>query len=121
MIAYLRDLPGMDAAVYAPGLDLRWRNDLPGPLMITADASAGNTLTVALWGVNDGRSTSVAKPKILKHAFATDQANPQADGQATVYLQPATDVVTGRVVRDAAGEVIRNERIVTHYQALEKS
>ena len=29
MIAYLRDQPGMDAAVYAPKLDLRWSNDMP--------------------------------------------------------------------------------------------
>jgi len=121
LIAYLRDQPGMDAAVYAPNLDLRWRNDLPGPIMIAANLGDGNTLTVALWGVNDGRSTSVAKPKVLKHAFATDQASPQPDQQATTYIQPATDVVTGRVVRDATGKVIRSERIVTHYQPLEKT
>lgn len=121
MVAYLRDQPGMDSAVYAPNLDLRWRNDLPGPIMIAADTGDGNRLTVALWGVNDGRSTSVAKPKILKHAFATDQAKPQPDRQAVTYIQPATDVVTGRVVRDAAGKVIRSERIVTHYQPLEKT
>jgi hypothetical protein len=44
----------------------------------------GNALTVALWGVSDGRRTSVAKPKILKHAFTTDQADAQADAQLTI-------------------------------------
>jgi hypothetical protein len=28
-------------------------------------------------------------------------------------------VVTGRVVRDASGKIIRSERITTHYKALE--
>jgi len=120
MIAYLRDQPGMDAAVYTPNLDLRWSNDLPGPITIVARAS-GNAMMVELWGASDGRHTSVAKPKILKHAFSTEQANTQADGQTVTYSQPAMDVVTGRVVRDAAGNVIRSERVVTHYQALEKS
>ncbi|MEO7909225.1 MAG: VanW family protein, partial [Roseiflexaceae bacterium] len=120
MIAYLRDQPGMDAAVYAPNLDLRWRNDLPGSIVIAADANTGNTLTLTLWGVSDGRSTSVAKPKILKHAFTTSQADASPDTQPVTYFQPAMDVVTGRVVRDAGGTVIRSERILTHYQPLEK-
>jgi VanW like protein len=105
MLTLLRDQPGMDAAVYTPNLDLRWRNDMPGPVMIAAESN-GKTLTVALWGVSDGRSTSVAKPKILKRAFTT--------------AQPAMDVVTGRVVRDASGAIIRSERITTHYQPLAK-
>jgi hypothetical protein len=117
LIAYLRDQPGMDAAVYAPKLDLRWRNDTPSPIMIVADVGDGNTLTVALWGVSDGRRTSVAKPKILKHAFTTDQP----DVQSATYIQPAMDVMTARVVRDAAGKVIRSEQIMTHYLPLEKT
>jgi hypothetical protein len=117
LITYVRDQPGMDAAVYAPSLDLRWSNDTPGPIVIAAEVSDSNALTVALWGVSDGRSTSVAKPKILKHAFSTDQT----DAQPVSYIQPAMDVVTGRVVRDAAGKVIRSERILTHYQPLEQT
>jgi vancomycin resistance protein YoaR len=117
MIAYLRDQPGMDAAVYAPKLDLRWRNDMPSPITIAADVGDGNALTVTLWGVSDGRRTSVAKPKILKHAFTTDQP----DIQSATYIQPAIDVVTGRVVRDAAGKVIRSEQIMTHYEPLEQA
>ncbi len=117
LIAYLRDQPGMDAAVYAPNLDLRWHNDMPGPILIAAEVADGNALTVALWGVSDGRRISGAKPKILKHAFTTDQP----DVQSATYIQPAIDVVTGRVVRDTAGKVIRSEQIMTHYEPLEKT
>ncbi len=116
LIAYVRDQPGMDAAVYAPNLDLRWHNDLPGPVTIAAEMGDGNTLTIALWGVSDGRRTSVAKPKILKHAFSTDQP----DVQSAIETQPAMDVVTGRVVRDSSGKIIRNERITTHYEPLDQ-
>jgi hypothetical protein len=117
MVAYLRDQPGMDAAVYLPDLDLRWRNDTPGSITIVAGAGADGRMTVALWGIGDGRTTSVARPKVLKHAFTTEQP----DAQPTTYIQPAMDVVTGRVVRDAAGKVIRSERIHTHYEPLEQA
>jgi hypothetical protein len=117
MLAYLRDQPGMDAAVYLPNLDLRWRNDMPGPITIVAGAGADGRMTVALWGIGDGRTTSVARPKVLKHAFTTDQP----DAQPTTYIQPAMDVATGRVVRDASGKVIRSERIHTHYEPLERT
>ncbi|HJZ47853.1 MAG TPA: VanW family protein [Roseiflexaceae bacterium] len=116
MISYVRDQPGMDAAVYAPNLDLRWRNDTPNPITIVVDVGAEGRLTVALWGVGDGRTTSVARPKILKHAFTVGDP----DVQPATYIEPAMDVVTGRVVRDAAGKVIRSERILTHYEALEQ-
>ena len=116
MLAYLRDQPGMDAAVYSPNLDLRWRNDTPNPITLVAGTSADGRMTLALWGIGDGRTTSVARPKVLKHAFMTDQP----DAQPTTYIQPEMDVVTGRVVRDAAGKVIRSERILTHYEPLER-
>lgn len=45
LIAYVRDQPGMDAAVYAPNLDLRWSNDLPGPIMIAAESSRKSSST----------------------------------------------------------------------------
>jgi len=116
MLAYVRNQPGMDAAVYSPDLDLRWRNDMPAPITIVAAVDARNVMTVALWGVSDGRTTSVAKPKVLKHAFTI--AEPDAQPATNAY--PAMDVVTGRVVRDAAGEVIRSEKILTHYEPLQQ-
>jgi hypothetical protein len=95
-LAYIREQPGMDAAVYAPDMDLRWHNDMPAPITIVASVDNGNHMTVALWGVGDGRTTSIAKPKVLKRAFTI--AEPDAQPVADVY--PAMDVVTGRVVRD---------------------
>jgi hypothetical protein len=116
MLSYVYDQPGTDAAVYAPEMDLRWHNDMPAPITIATSVEAGGRMTMALWGVGDGRTTSIAKPKVLKHAFTTDQPDV---AQAT-FVYPAMDVVTGRVVRDAAGKVVHSEKIVTHYEPLQQ-
>jgi vancomycin resistance protein YoaR len=116
MLSYLHDQPGADAAVYAPDMDLRWHNDMPTPITIVASAETSDRMTVALWGVGDGRTTSIAKPKVLKHAFTTNEP----DAAPATYIYPAMDVVTGRVVRDAAGKVLHSEKIATHYEPLEQ-
>jgi vancomycin resistance protein YoaR len=116
MLAYLHDQPGTDAAVYAPDMDPRWHNDMPAPITIVACAEAGDRMTVALWSVGDGRTTSIAGPKVLKHAFTTSEP----DAAPAAYVYPPMDVVTGRVVRDAAGKVLCSEKILTHYEPLEQ-
>jgi vancomycin resistance protein YoaR len=55
---------GYDAAVYQPYLNLRMKNDTPGPLLVRASAQGG-IMTVQLYGIPDGREVTVSKPLIL--------------------------------------------------------
>ncbi|MBM4437404.1 MAG: VanW family protein, partial [Actinobacteria bacterium] len=56
---------GLDATVFIPGLDLVFRNDLPGPVMIRSRVDVENyALDFELWGVNDGRSVELVDPAV---------------------------------------------------------
>jgi vancomycin resistance protein YoaR len=55
---------GYDAAVYQPYLNLRMKNDTPGPLLLRASAQEG-VMTVRVYGIPDGRKVTVSKPLIL--------------------------------------------------------
>jgi VanW like protein len=72
MVASLSDVPGFDAAVDTSGSDLRWRNDTPHTILVTASLDDGR-LTVALWGQGDGRKTTMHGPKVQK-GIATQSA-----------------------------------------------
>lgn len=53
--------PGLDATVWAPSVDLKFKNDTPAHVLIQA-YTAGNTLYVDLYGAADGRVASLTKP-----------------------------------------------------------
>ena len=95
-LASFSDIPGFDAAVDTIGLDLRWRNDTPSTIAIAAELYGGQ-LSITLWGIGDGRSTTMRGP--------------------TVKRDTTTQHVTiGRVVRAASGALIRKETVQSHYR-----
>lgn len=56
--------PGLDATIFYPSTDLKFKNDTPGYVLIQAYAQ-GDNLYVDLYGTPDGRETVVTTPKIL--------------------------------------------------------
>jgi hypothetical protein len=94
-LALFADAPGLEAAVVAPGQDLRVANDTGQRIYVVATARGGRA-TLALWGRGDGRVTAVAAPLV------------RGDGPV--------EVVNSRTVRSAAGALLRRERVVTRYQ-----
>jgi hypothetical protein len=93
--ASMSDVPGFDAAVDTSAPDLRWRNDTPHEILVTASLNDGR-LTVALWGQDDGRKTTMLGPRVQK-------------GVAT---QTAT---ISRTVVAFNGTLIRTETIRSRY------
>lgn len=53
--------PGLDATVWAPSVDLKFKNDTPTHVLIQAYTS-GNSLYVDLYGTADGRVASLTRP-----------------------------------------------------------
>jgi vancomycin resistance protein YoaR len=55
--------PGIDATVFAPSTDLKFKNDTPGHLLIQPlyDAKA-QTLVFEIYGTDDGRVATTTKP-----------------------------------------------------------
>lgn len=58
-------LPGIDATVYSPSADLKFKNDTPNNLLIqTKTDSSTQKMTVEIYGTSDGRKSSVSTPKV---------------------------------------------------------
>jgi len=58
-------LPGIDATVFAPSYDLKFKNDTGNYLLIQAKADPQNyTLAFEIYGTSDGRSAEITKPVI---------------------------------------------------------
>ena len=58
--------PGLDATVFAPSYDLKFKNDTANYILIQSTTDRKNqTLTFDIYGTSDGRKAEVAKPVIL--------------------------------------------------------
>ena len=104
---YLRPFqndPGLDAAVFTPSLDMRWRNDSPYPITVTAAASGGK-LVITLWGVSDGRKVVVSDPVYTNR---TDPPAPEWRLDSSLG-----DGVVKWLSRGSGGMVITRTRAVT--------
>lgn len=65
--------PGIDAAIYTPTLDLKFKNDTPNHLLIqTYIDLETQRLTFALYGTKDDRQVSVSKPVIASETPAPE-------------------------------------------------
>ncbi len=74
-------LPGLDATVFSPSVDLKFKNDTPGYLLLATYPDAANYhLTMELWGTSDGRKSSITDQKVFD----------QTPARATIYQDDPT-------------------------------
>lgn len=58
--------PGLDATVFAPSVDLKFKNDMENYILIQAKTDKQNyLLSFELYGTSDGRKAEITKPVIL--------------------------------------------------------
>ena len=61
--------PGFDATVYAPGVDLKIKNDTVNNILIQAITDKVNaSLTFEFYGTSDGRTVDISAPKIYSES-----------------------------------------------------
>lgn len=63
--------PGLDATVYQPKPDLRFRNDMATPVLIIGYV-VGDKVTFELYGTKDGRTSMIDGPHLLTEVPAGD-------------------------------------------------
>lgn len=61
--------PGLDATIFSPSVDLKFKNDTSHHILIQARVE-GTTLLVDLYGTSDGRTVEITKPTILSQTPA---------------------------------------------------
>ncbi len=109
------DAPGLDAAVYAPGLDLRVANHTGEAIFVVAHATGGSAM-LTLWGRGDGRAVKLAAPVINDNGLTIHRSRTiqLADGrqwreQITTRYEPLPPPASPAPVADADQEEEQSE------------
>jgi|GEM_PF-260453 len=120
----LDNKPGYDATVYSGNVDLRFENDTPGHILITAEADSSKAyMTVKLYGTNDGRQTKLKNHKQWDYTAPPpmqeiiDESLAPGQRQKVENAIPGIKVSFDWVVLDADGKSLHEKTFVSHYQA----
>lgn len=114
--------PGLDAAIWTPERDFRFQNDTPYHLLIETEVfPQTSTLQFRFYSTGVGRQVEI-QPAIVKNVVsskptlyeANDDLNP-GDMLQVDYPAEGADVTVRRIIRDAAGNVMKEDSIYTHY------
>jgi vancomycin resistance protein YoaR len=117
-----RSGPGLDATIYSPDVDLRFRNDTDHYLLIQTetDLEAG-TVTFQFYGAQTEREVIVSDPEItneVKHGppvYEQDTGLPEGATKQVEWAIDGMDVEVTRTVKE--GERIVHEDVITsHYR-----
>lgn len=104
---------GREATLSIPNIDNRWTNDSGHPVLIQAGIE-GHAAVIRLYGTKAFTVTSttsapfnVVAPKVQHIATAGCINQPAVNG---------FDVTVTRIVKNLAGQIVKNEKVTTHYQ-----
>ena len=114
--------PGLDATVYGPSPDLKFKNDTPGYILIEATASPKNySLVFELYGTSDGRVATTTKPVVtnvtpaLPTVYQDDPTLPTGTLKQTDFSAAGATVKFNYSVT-RAGETIYQKAFVSNYR-----
>ncbi len=115
--------PGLDASIYVPTNDFRFKNDTGHYLLIQTivDPNTGS-LTFELYGTKDNREVTISKPVITsvtsspEPLYIDDPTMPKGEVKQIDYaVSGATVYFTREVKKD--GQVILSDRFNSNYRA----
>ncbi|MGI6103645.1 MAG: VanW family protein [Patescibacteria group bacterium] len=114
--------PGLDATVYLPKPDFRFKNDTPGWVLVQGYVD-GYVVTFELYGTKDGRVATLDGPHTLSTTPApasvyeeTDQLAPGEVSQIEKPHAGATTVANYKVTRN--GETLHEQQFTSKYRAM---
>jgi vancomycin resistance protein YoaR len=114
--------PGMDASIFTPNVDFRFKNDTAHFLLIKAfhDEKKG-TLTFRIYGTKPNRMVEMTGPEItnvqpaLPASYQLDPKMPAGKVKQVDWAKEGMDVVVKRIIRYGDGQV-KEEKIVSKYR-----
>lgn len=118
-VHYYEPPVGLDATVYAPSVDLQFRNDTAAYILITSEVR-GLDLYFRLYGTNDGRQVEIQGPYVTSETpppaplFQEDPTLPKGVKRQVDWEAWGAHVSFTRVVR-RNGEVLENDAFQSHY------
>lgn len=112
---------GLDATIFTPGVDLKFKNDLPGALLIeTKTDLAASSVTVRFYGTRIDRTVEMEGPKV-DHVvepgppvYKRDTSLPQGTTRQVEIARAGSDVTLLRIVKEG-GAVVRREEFKSQF------
>lgn len=116
-------LPGLDATIYSPTVDLRFKNDTGNYILIqSAIDPIQQRLTFFLYGTNDGRKTEISTPVITSQTpappplYQDDSTRPKGSLEQTDFAAAGANVYFTRTV-SKNGKTLISERFDSNYRS----
>lgn len=115
--------PGLDAAVFIPTVDFKFKNDTANYILIQTyvDPNEGR-LTFELYGTKDNRVSTISKPVVTnitsspEPLYIDDPTLPKGQMKQIDYAVPGASVYFTRTVIKDRKEII-NEKFKSYYRA----
>ncbi len=114
--------PGLDATVFSPYVDFKFKNDTPYHILIEAYANdAAGRLTFKFYSTSDGRQVTISDPvieNVIPHPADKIEEDPTLSAgtrQQVDYAADGADVTVKRTVT-RNGQVISEDQVFTRYQ-----
>jgi vancomycin resistance protein YoaR len=112
--------PGIDATIFYPSVDFKFRNDTPNHILIQTTI-VGTSMTVDLYGTSDGRTVELTKPVITSQTPSPpelrqdDPTLPKGTVKQVDWAAAGANVSFKRVVRKDGQEIL-NETFKSNYR-----
>jgi vancomycin resistance protein YoaR len=113
---------GLDAAVFSPGVDLKFRNETDKYMLIKTAIDSGN-LYISIYGPDLGYTTAIGDPVIKNKTnapddeYEVDPTLPAGTKKQVEFAKQGEDVAITRTVKSGDGKIVRQATFNTHYQA----
>ncbi len=113
--------PGIDATVYVPTVDLKFKNDTGNYILIQSQVDLNNlSLSFYLYGTKDGRKVTMTKPVVTNQRpppeplYQDDPTLPKGELKQTDFAAWGANVYFTRTVTKYNKEII-NDKFVSIY------
>lgn len=114
--------PGIDATIYSPTVDLKFKNDTDNYILIQSSIDESTQrLTFFLYGTSDGRKTEISTPVVTNQAppppplYQDDPTRPAGSLQQSDFEAWGANVYFTRTVT-RNGQTLISERFDSNYQ-----
>ncbi len=114
--------PGLDATIYTPDVDFKFRNTTDSYLIIKSELNeAKGTLTFKFYGIQPPWTVDVTGPEILKETppppaiYQRDASLAPGEVRQVDWAARGMDVAWHRVIRDLTGNVLSDETLKSTY------
>lgn len=122
-ISYYEPPVGLDATIYLPKPDFKFKNDTPGWILVQSSVE-GTKITFQLYGTKDGRRSEIVGPSLLystpvpETVYVDEPSIPAGETKKIESAHPGGKATATYKVFDKSGKLTNEEIFVSIYKAV---